>query len=204
VTFPGRDVPEVDALVTDRYLDALLASGELAHAGDPAGRDGGGTRGGRSTGRGAGWGSDLVSGLVSGRGGPALDEAVRLASARLTRDLPRFHPSFRFEERLAVRLAEAAAAMRLPAAAGAEGSVTVIPIYPPGLPDGFDPLAEDPDPDADDIAVLASRPLLIRGAVAASAISLAGAAWVAWRRSRGSSPIGRAARAVHALRGRPV
>ena len=36
---------------------------------------------------------------------------------------PAFHPSFRFEERLAARLAEAAAAMRLPAAAGAEGSV---------------------------------------------------------------------------------
>lgn len=186
MTFPGRDVAEVDALVTDRYLDALLASGEPAPEID-GGREA--ERGGRAGRRG---------------GGPALDEAVRLASARLTRDLPRFHPSFRFEERLAVRLAEAAAAMRLPAAAGAEGGVTVIPIHPAGLPDGFDPLAEYPDPEADDIAVIASRPLLIRGAVAASALSLAGAAWVAWRRSRGSSPMGRAARAAHALRGRPA
>jgi len=94
--------------------------------------------------------------------------------------------------------------MRLPAAAGAEGSVTVIPIHPAGLPDGFDPLADDPDAEAVDVALLASRPFLIRGAVAASAISLAGAAWVAWRRSRGGSAMGRAARAAHALRGRPA
>jgi hypothetical protein len=184
MTFAGRDVAEVDALVTDRYLDALLASGELARPADGPG--------------------SAVRSSSSGGGGPALDAAVRLASARLTRDLPRFHPSFRFEERLAVRLAEAAAAMRLPAAAGAEGSVTVIPIHPAGPPDGFDPLADDPDPEAIDIALLASRPFLIRGAVAASAISLAGAAWVAWRRSRGGSPMGRAIRAAHALRGRPA
>ena len=182
MTFPGRDTAEVDALVTDRYLDALLASGELARPADGSGRTGRTVRG----------------------GGPALDAAVRLASARLTRDLPRFHPSFRFEERLAVRLAEAAAAMRLPAAAGAEGSVTVVPIHPAGLPDGFDPLADGPDAEAVDLSLLASRPFLIRGAVAASAISLAGAAWVAWRRSRGGSPMGRAARAAHALRGRPA
>ena len=197
MTLLGRDVAEVDALVTDRYLDALLASGDLAaHAGGPrlAG-DGSGRDGGR-------------------RGARArLDEAVRLASARLTRDLPRFHPSFRFEERLAVRLAETAAAMRLPLAAGAEGAATIIPIRPGELDEGFDPLA-DPDPDADlrelrdfgDLADLGAvaRPLLLRGAVAASALSLAGAAWVAWRRSRGGTPMGRAARAAHALRGRPA
>jgi hypothetical protein len=188
VTLLGRDVPEVDALITDRYLDALLASGELADRTpgilDPRERA---ARRGR-------------------RAGPTVDEAVRLASARLTRDLPRFHPSFRFEERLAVRLAEAAAAMRLPVAVGAEG-VTVIPIPPGPLAGAFDPLA-DPDPDGDrgelvDIGTL-SRPLLIRGAVAASALSLAGAALVAWRRNRGGSPMARAARAAHALRGRPA
>lgn len=188
MTLVGRDVAEVEALVTDRYLDALLAAGDAPASGP------GGPMPGRAprTRRGP-----------DGGHGPALDEAVRLASARLTRDLPRFHPSFRFEERLAVRLAEAAAAMRLPAAAGAEGSVTVIPIRPGLLPDGFDPLA-DPGPDGD-LAAGGPRPLLIRGAVAASALSLAGAAWVAWRRARGgSSPMARAARAAHALRGRPV
>lgn len=185
MTLLGRDVAEVDALVTDRYLDALLASGELA---GPAGAelDDPDTRGSR-------------------RSGPALDAAVRLASARLTRDLPRFHPSFRFEERLAVRLAEAAAAMRLPAAAGADGSVTAFPIRPATVSDGFDPLA-DPNPDGDREAddIDARRPMLIRGAMAASALSLAGAALVAWRRSRGGSPMGRAARAAHAMRGRPA
>ena len=190
MTLLGRDVPEVDALITDRYLDALLASGELAErAGAP------GIAGARS-------------GRGRRRGGSTLDEAVRLASARLTRDLPRFHPSFRFEERLAVRLAEAAAAMRLPVAAGAEGSTTVIPMRPgASLGEPFDPLA-DPDLEGDpgdivDLGTL-SRPLLIRGAVAASALSLAGAALVAWRRNRSSSPMARAARAAHALRGRPA
>jgi len=129
---------------------------------------------------------------------------LRATAQRLAAGLPRHHPSFRFEERLALRLAEVAAQMRLPAAAGAEGSVTVVPLHPPGLPEGFDPLADELDEDGDDIALLASRPFLIRGAVAASALSLAGAAFVAWRRSRGASPMGRAARAAHALRGRPV
>jgi hypothetical protein len=185
----GRDVVEVDALVTDRYLDALLASGELASL--PGGR--------------------REAGPGGGRRGLNLDTAVRLASARLTRDLPRFHPSFRFEERLAVRLAEAAAAMRLPSAGGAEGSVAVLPTSPFAPADDFDPLAgrsdSDPDrgPEGADIAAV-PRPLLIGGAVAASALSLAGAAWVAWRRSRvpGSSPMARAARAAHAMRGRPA
>jgi len=192
VTLLGHEVAEVDALVTDRYLDALLASGELAARSD----------------------GSQVAAARAGRGrrgaGLQLDEAVRLASARLTRDLPRFHPSFRFEERLAVRLAEAAAAMRLPVAAGAEGSATIIPIHSAEAGAAFDPLA-DPDLDGDgrdfgDLAELgaAARPLLIRGAVAASALGLAGAAWVAWRRSRASTPMGRAARAAHALRGRPA
>jgi hypothetical protein len=35
----------------------------------------------------------------------------------------RVHPSFRFEERLATRLAEAAVQMRMPTAVGAEGHV---------------------------------------------------------------------------------
>ena len=120
MTLLGRDVAEVEALVTDRYLDALLASGELAVL--PGGR--------------------LKAGSRNAPGGLRLDAAVRLASARLTRDLPRFHPSFRFEERLAVRLAEAAAAMRLPAAAGAEGSVAVIPSAPPAPVELIDPFGD--------------------------------------------------------------
>lgn len=188
MTILGRDVAEVEALVTDRYLDALLASGELASL--PGSRTGIGRVG-------------APGGLPAGL---RLDAAVRLASARLTRDLPRFHPSFRFEERLAVRLAEAAAAMRLPAAASAEGSIAVLPARPLDPQPVFDPLADLAGPDRDGGGIAVPRPLLIGGAVAASALSLAGAAWVAWRRSRGgsSSPMARAARAAHAMRGRPA
>ena len=47
-----------------------------------------------------------------------LDPAARRAADRLRHDLVRVHPSFRFEERLATRLAEAAVALRVPLAAG--------------------------------------------------------------------------------------
>src|SRR6476661_6792856 len=71
-----RDGTEVEALLTDLYLERVLAR----HGTDrgPADAD--------------------------------LDPALRRASDRLRRDLTRVHPSFRFEERLALRLAEAAAA----------------------------------------------------------------------------------------------
>jgi hypothetical protein len=167
VTLVGRDAGEIDALVTDRYLDALLA-GE----------------------------TDLMA-VDGGRRRPsaALDLAVRAASRRLAGDLPRFHPSFRFEERLALRLAEAAAAMRLPLAAGSEMDVARIPVSAPA---GFDPLAAYPDEeDADPL----NRPLILGGAVAASALSLAGAAWYAWRHRPSASPMARAARAAHAAGG---
>jgi hypothetical protein len=186
MTILGRDVAEVEALVTDRYLDSLLAAGEMGATPGPGPSPG--LRGRRPR-------ADEL----------ALDDAVRLASARLTRDLPRFHPSFRFEERLAVRLAEVAAGMRLPAAVGAEADVrVVVPIRPGGLGDDVDLFADEPDAEAGDPGLPAARPFLVRGAVAASALSLAGAAWVAWRRTRGSSPMARAARAAHALRGRPA
>ena len=43
-----------------------------------------------------------------------LDPAIRTAALRLRDELVRVHPSFRFEERLAARLADAAAAMPEP------------------------------------------------------------------------------------------
>ncbi len=164
MTFLGRDAIEVDALVTDRYLESLLAG----HA--PA--------------------------TPPGRGAVALDEDVRIAADRLGRDLPRFHPSFRFEERLALRLAELAATLRLPAAAGAEG--VVVPLG------GVDPSAAF-DPFLDDQAapVTLPRPLLIGGAITSAALSIAGVAWVAWRRSHpGATPMARAVRALNAARTR--
>ena len=165
MTLLGREA-EVDALVTDAYLEALLAGRPIDVDNPKTPRD-------------------------------AVDVAVRLASARLARDLPRFHPSFRFEERLAVRLAEAAAMLRLPAAAGAEG--VVLPIRP--RRDALHRLSDPSRGGDDDDDVGLSRPLLIGGAMAASAISLAGAAWVAWRRNRtASSRMARAVRAAHTRR----
>ena len=156
------DGSEVQALITDRYLDSLLAVAPVhAREGEPI--------------------DDPDA---------SLGAAVRAVSRRLATDLPRFHPSFRFEERLALRLAEVAAAMRLPLAAGGESqpaTITRIPLVP------ADPLrvAGEDDPERD------TRPLLIGGAVAASAISIAGA-WLAWRRR--TSPMARAIRAAHSLR----
>jgi hypothetical protein len=134
--------------------------------------------------------------------GPAdtdVDPALRAASDRLRRDLTRVHPSFRFEERLALRLAEAAAAARLPAAAGAGGEIITLRAPSPLPDDGFDPLADPADEDRRDLPV----PLLI-GGLTSAAISLAGAAaYVAWRwtrPSRSGSAMARAARAVRDAR----
>ena len=156
----GRDGSDVDALVTDRYLEALLS----AHA------------------RGA-------------DGGPvptAPADPIRSAADRLARDLPRLHPSFRFEEALAARLADAASRMRLPVAIGADG--LVLPL--PGRA-----RADDGDPTDGHPSI--GRPWLIGGALTSAALSLAGAAYVAWRFNRpAGSPMVRAARAV--ARTRPV
>ena len=170
----GRDALEVDALVTDRYLEALLA----AHA--------------RGADRGP---SDAVP-----------DARLQRAADRLARDLPRLHPSFRFEEALAARLAGVAARMGLPAAAGAEGAVVPLPRAGQDATDtGLASLAALADlvdePDGDPRSGI-GRPLLIGGALTSAALSIAGAAYVAWRLNRPPSAMARAARAV--ARTRPV
>jgi hypothetical protein len=168
VTVFEREGSEVEALLTDRYLERVLA---------------------RATG-----------GPSSGPVDPLLDPVLRDAAEQLRRDLVRVHPSFRFEERLASRLADAAAAMRMPAAAGAEGGIVQIGALRGALTgDDNDYLI-----DAADALVRRelSRPLLIGGALTSAAISLAGAAWVAWRRGRPTraSAMVRAARAVREAR----
>lgn len=156
-----RDAGEVEALITDRYLDSLLSARPRLE------------------------GEPLDDPQTS------VGAAVRAVSRRLAADLPRFHPSFRFEERLALRLAEVAASMRLPVAAGGEGQSAAIPRIQPSTPDPLRIAGEGEGERAD------NRPLLIGGAVAASALSLAGA-WLAWRRR--TSPMARAIRAAHHLR----
>ena len=71
-----------------------------------------------------------------------------------------------------------------------------------GPDNSFDPLADPDDDDHREIAV----PLLIGGALTSAAISLAGAAFVAWRWTRpgrSGSPMVRAARAVREPPRRP-
>ena len=174
-TTPALEAIEVEALVTDRYLEALLLAAERRAPDAPA--------------------------------DPALDPALRGAALRLRDELVRVHPSFRFEERLARRLAEAAAGMRLAVAAGGEGAILPFPgigDHPLGgdRPGGgpFGGSAADTSPDA--ARPLPRRPLLIGGAVTSAALSLAGAAFVAWRLTRGAptDPVARAVRLARAAR----
>jgi hypothetical protein len=188
MTLLGRELGEIDALVTDRYLDSLLAGRERpGPVAMPAGR--------RSRRRHVRPGSPADDDPTV-----SIDAAVRIVSRRLAGDLPRFHPSFRFEERLAIRLAETAASMRLALAAGAEREAPAIPV--PLSPGAIDPLALPVDDEGLAAAEPADpRPFLVGGAVAASALSLAGAAWLAWRRRGTSSTMARAVRAAHEARG---
>jgi len=159
-TLGGRDGAQVDAMLTDRYLDALLS----AHA----------------------VGTDRIPASTR------LDPTARLAADRLSRELPRFHPSFRFEEGLWLRLAEVAHGMRSGAAVDPDhATITALATLAA--------LVGGPDPEHD--ATVTVRPLLVGGALTSAALSLAGAAYVAWRLSRpGAAPMARAVRAVSRTR----
>jgi hypothetical protein len=106
-----------------------------------------------------------------------LPPELRSTAAALVAGLPRYHPSFRFEESLAARLA--------------------------GMPEGDDvgELIAFPQAvvavDAADDRQVGLRPAVIGGVLTSAAISLAGAAYVAWRRSRPpADPWARAIRAA--------
>ncbi len=158
----ARETGEIDALVTDGYLESLLAARERRAVDAPSVAE--------------------------------LDPDVRLAAARLADGAWRIHPSFRFEERLATRLADAAARMRLAPAAGEPGSLAaasgVIELGPVGS--ARDPFGElgvlDPldlaDPARPEDVPGIPRPLVIGGTLASAALSIAGAALVAWRLNR--------------------
>jgi hypothetical protein len=190
VTF-DRDAAATEALLTDLYLDALLAGAVL----------------------------DAASHGTPDDAAGQLDPAARQAADRLRHDLVRVHPSFRFEERLATRLAEAAMAMRVPIAAGGEGRIVAFRrVQTSDLDAGLVPSGEGPDPadvgpaeggadplgpGTDPARRVPARPLLIGGALTSAALSIAGAAFVAWRfgrPGRASSPMARAARAVRDAR----
>ncbi|MFL5648307.1 MAG: hypothetical protein ACJ776_07920 [Chloroflexota bacterium] len=156
--FAGRDSSEIDALVTDRYLETLLA----AH----------------------GRGADRAPTASIPQ------DTIRATADRLARDLPRLHPSFRFEEALAARLAEVAWRMR--SVPTGDPSSVVVP--------GPDPAEPDAAAGLTDLRSVVGRPLIIGGALTSAALSIAGAAYVAWRLNRPPSPMARAARAVSRTR----
>jgi len=188
---PGDASP--DALVTDRYLDALLGAGDR-RAEDRRAAD-------------APTDADL-------------DPAIRHASAVLRASLVRVHPSFRFEDRLAARLADLAAERQGRAAVG---SGDVVP-FRRGASTGGDAGAAARDPLLDAVFAgtldpsdaeavdrawgvrVSGRPLLVGGAITSAALSIAGVAYVAWRASRpgrwpaSTGAMARAARVAHARR----
>ena len=186
MTLGPRDGTEIEALVTDRYLESLLASLDRRRLNLPTDLD--------------------------------LDPRVRLAAARLSIQLSRVHPSFRFEERLATRLAEQAARLthaRNAQPAGASSGRWPDPasLRTTGDLEPFDPLGRlhplrpiDPlDPlDAlgpigpGNMVWVVRRPLVIGGTIASAALSIAaGAAFLAWRLRRPSHPMARAVRIAH-------
>lgn len=174
---PDRDTAQVEALVADRYLDALLAAVDRRGLDAPA--------------------------------DAALDPELRRAAQALRHALVRVHPSFRFEERLARRLATFAQAGE---SALAAGGGSVVPF--PGLGSGLDAeldlelgaiLRGELDPATEEGLDRGAdrRPLILTGALTSAALSIAGVAWVAWRASRTGGrggPMGRAARHAHARR----
>ena len=175
---PGQDaIAGIDALVTDRYLDALLAAAERGAHAAPA--------------------------------DTALDADLRVATDVLRRSLVRVHPSFRFEERLAARLADLA-----DEGVAARGG-TVIAFRPRTAFAPADPLLDavldgtlDPA-DADAVAAAEglrsrTRPLIVGGAITSAAISLVGVALYAWRAghadARSRAAMTRAVRTAHERR----
>jgi hypothetical protein len=106
-------------------------------------------------------------------------DELRATADRLATGLPRYHPSFRFVEDLAARLAAAGS--------GQEATAAVID-FPAAVPSST--TLDDKSGQV--------RPAVIGGVLTSAAISLAGAAaWMAWRRGRpASDPMSRALRAV--------
>jgi len=133
-----------------------------------------------------------------------MDPAIRVAAGQLRAGLVRVHPSFRFEESLAARLAAAADRMKaglpaeLPPADVAGG--TLAAFRGTGSSVGEAAVAATVVRGLPDATARPRRPLIVGGVgVASAAISL-GAVYVAWRHSHPTS--GRMSRAVRTAHGR--
>ncbi len=130
---------------------------------------------------------DAIDDILAGERGPvAHDEGELTATARLVRRaLPRLHPGLGFEEHLAARLATARRMELAPATAAAAPGTRVAPTpIRPGIE------IEPPAAPAEGTAHERRRRNLVAGGAIASGVSIAlpiaGAAIVAWRRSRSS------------------
>jgi hypothetical protein len=89
---------------------------------------------------------------------------LRMTADALASVLPRYHPSFRFVEALSARLAIAAAGREEPGDLLSFPTTRVLPVV--------------------DLRAGQVRPVVIGGVLTSAAISIAGAAFVAWRRGR--------------------
>jgi hypothetical protein len=185
----------VETLVADRYLDALLAAVEPAS----------GVRAGAAP-----TSASRVGHRDAAPPDIELEPGLRDAALVLRHALVRVHPSFRFEERLAARLAAAArSGDHLERGWGTlipftSGGADAAPVTASAVAGAVWPAPELARPDpwldailsgavdpADEVLAgpasrLASarRPLLVGGAITSAALSLAGVAWVAWRVAR--------------------
>jgi hypothetical protein len=102
---------------------------------------------------------------------------LRATAEALVTGLPRYHPSFRFVEALSAKLSAAAVGD------DTQADVVELPIS-----------AREASVDLRSGQV---RPVVIGGVLTSAAISIAGAAYVAWRRGRPpADPMARAIRAV--------
>jgi hypothetical protein len=106
---------------------------------------------------------------------------LRATADALASVLPRYHPSFRFVEALAARLAAAADGH-----GAGPAEVGELIDFPVGR--GIGPL---------ELRAGQVRPVVLGGVLTSAAISIAGAAYVAWRRGR--PPADQVARAVRAV-----
>ncbi len=170
----GHD--DSDALRTERFVNDLMADGH-GPAEAPL--------------------ADASAGHAEG------DAQIQLAARALRANLIRVHPSFRFEEGLAERLAAAAAA-----AATEPGTLTAFPAETVVSIADRDTAGTGTSRRAilpavaflriPEVASRPSRPLIVGGVGVASAAISIGAVYVAWRHSRPSSGrMGRAVRAAH-------
>ena len=208
------DVAPVDALVVDQYLASLLASAS-AVASTAASTAHSAASAATATASAAASAAGARSRAIAASARNAVPGGLDLVAAErvLETALVRVHPSFRFEERLAARLAGLAATSHDGIAAeDGDGDLAqrggLLLAFPGAGPDVADALARraqddlldlvlagDLDPaDADAVSrangIPDRRPLLLGGAITSAALSVAGLAWVAWRtlRSPGAEP----------------